>query len=242
MNTTVYVRYELLRTLRNTKFFIFSLAFPLVLFLLVAGPNRHEQLGGISFPVYYMSGMAAWGTMTAVIAGGGRIAQEKSIGWHRQLRLTPLSTFTYMATKVAAGYMMALTSMVILYAAGMSIGVRMSVAHWAIMTSLILLGLVPFAALGILLGHLLTVDSMGPAMGGITSLLALVGGAWGPVADAGWLHGLAQALPSYWLVQAAKPAIDGGSWPVRGWLVMGAWALVLAALAARVYRRDTERI
>ena len=40
----VYVRYELLRTFRNTRFFILSLVFPVVLFLLVAGPNRHEQL------------------------------------------------------------------------------------------------------------------------------------------------------------------------------------------------------
>ena len=38
------LRYELLRTFRNRRFLLFSLAFPLVLFFLVAGPNRHQKL------------------------------------------------------------------------------------------------------------------------------------------------------------------------------------------------------
>lgn len=242
MTATTYARYELLRTLRNTRFFLFSLGFPLILFLLVAGPNRHAQLGGIPFPVYYMSGMAAWGTMAAVIAGGARIAAERSIGWNRQLRLTPLSTTGYIGTKVVTGYTVALATIVLLYSAGVSVGVRMPLARWAVMTLLILVGLVPFAAMGIALGHVLTIESMGPAMGGITSLLALLGGAWGPVGDTGVVHSLVQLLPSYWLVQAARSAIDGGVWPAKGWLVMTAWTVGLTVLATRAFRRDTARV
>jgi len=41
MSTSVtYLRYELLRTVRNTRFFIFSLVFPLILFYVVAGANK----------------------------------------------------------------------------------------------------------------------------------------------------------------------------------------------------------
>ncbi len=40
---STYVRFELLRTFRNGRFFIFSLAFPLVLYSVIAGPNRHDQ-------------------------------------------------------------------------------------------------------------------------------------------------------------------------------------------------------
>jgi len=35
-----YLRYEVLRTWRNRRFLLFSLAFPLVLFLAVAGPHK----------------------------------------------------------------------------------------------------------------------------------------------------------------------------------------------------------
>jgi ABC-2 type transport system permease protein len=45
------------------------------------------------------------------------------------------------------------------------------------MLGLLLVGLIPFAVLGILLGHLVSVDSLGPVIGGGTSLLALLGGA-----------------------------------------------------------------
>ena len=152
-----------------------TLAFPLLLFLIVAGPNRHEELDGIGFPLYYMVGMASWGTMAAVIAGGARIAAERQIGWNRQLRVTPLTTRSYLLTKVLTGYLMGLLSIVLLYAAGIAMGVHLSLAHWAEMTLMLLIGLVPFAALGILLGHLLTTDSMGPAMGGLTSLFGLIG-------------------------------------------------------------------
>jgi ABC-2 type transport system permease protein len=245
MSATTYVRFEVLRTFRNTRFFLFSLVFPLVLYYLVAGANRDVQNfagTGLSFPVYYMIGMVSWGAMAAVIAGGARIAAERSVGWNRQLRVTPLKVRTYLSSKVLSGYAMALVSIGLLYGAGLTLGVRMAWAEWARMTALILIGLVPFAVLGIVLGHVLTADSMGPAMGGITALFALLGGAWGPiVGSSGVLNDVVQLIPSYWLVQAADSALSGGGWPLRGWIVMAVWTAVLARLAALAYRRDTAR-
>jgi ABC-2 type transport system permease protein len=245
MSAMTYVRFEVLRTFRNTRFFLFSLVFPLVLYYLVAGANRDVQNfagTGLSFPVYYMIGMVSWGAMAAVIAGGARIAAERSVGWNRQLRVTPLKVRIYLSSKVLSGYAMALVSIGLLYGAGLTLGVRMAWADWARMTALILIGLVPFAVLGIVLGHVLTADSMGPAMGGITALFALLGGAWGPiVGSSGVLHDVVQLIPSYWRVQAADSALSGAGWPLRGWIVIAVWTAVLARLAALAYRRDTAR-
>jgi ABC-2 type transport system permease protein len=237
-----YTRFELLRTFRNTRFFIFSLVFPLILFLIVGGSNKHETLQGIPFPVYYLAGMVSWGTMSAVVAGGARIAAERSVGWNRQLRLSPLSPRTYFRAKVLTGYVMALASIAVLYVAALSIGVRMPADHWLKMTGLVLVGLIPFAALGVWLGHTLSIDSMGPAMGGIISLFALLGGAWGPLASHGVMHRLIELLPSYWLVQAGHAAFTGQSWTTLGWIVIAVWAVAFAALAARAYRHDTKRV
>jgi ABC-2 type transport system permease protein len=237
----MYVRYEVLRTLRNWRFLLFSLGFPLVLFLIVAGSNRHVTLDGVPLPLYYMTGMAAWGTMMAVISTGGRISAERQVGWTRQIRITPLPTGAYFRAKVLCGYLLALVSMVVLYLAGTAMGVRMSAGDWVTMTALILIGLVPFVVLGILIGHLVTPDSVGPAIGGVTSLLALLGGAWGPLAGKGVLLDIAKLLPSYWLVQAGKTAVGGQGWPVEAWIVVAVWTAVLARLAVRVYRRDTAR-
>jgi ABC-2 type transport system permease protein len=237
----IYLKYELLRALRNTRFFMFSLGFPLVLFLVIAGPNRHATLGGIPLPLYFLSGMITWGTMSAVVSSGARIATERSAGWNRQLRLTPLTARTYLRAKVLGGYVVAAMSIVLLYAAGIALGVRLPADRWLGMTGLILIGLVPFAALGIWLGHVLSPEAIGPAMGGISALFALLGGAWGPLAAGGFMLHVAQALPSYWLVQAGHVAATGTGWGTRGWVVIATWALLFAALATRAFRRDTRR-
>ena len=245
MSSLVYTRYELLRTLRNRRFFLLSLGFPLILYFVIVSPNRHVQNfdgSGISFALYYMVGLASFGTMSAMLSSGARIAGERAVGWNRQLRISPLSTRSYFRAKVVTGYMMALISLLALYLAGISLGVRLGASEWLEMTGLILVGLIPFAALGIMIGHLLTPDSIGPAMGGGISLLALLGGTWFPITGDGFLHDIAQLIPSYWLVQASHVAIGGHAWPAKGWIVMIAWTVVLSVLAGRAYRRDTGRV
>jgi ABC-2 type transport system permease protein len=244
MSSLAYTRYELLRALRNKRFFLFSLGFPLLLYVITAGPNKDEtnlQGTGLSAPLYFMVSMASWGTMTAMLGTGARIAGEREVGWNRQLRISPLTAFSYLRAKVAISYLMAGLSLVLLYSAGVVLGVRLPATEWLAMTGLILVGLVPFAAAGILLGHKLNTDTIGPALGGGTAILALVSGTWFPVDKSGFLHDLAVDLPSYWLVQANRVALGGDGWPLRGWVVVAVWSAVLTVLAARAYRADTGR-
>ena len=242
MTHSKYLRYELLRTIRNRRFLIFSLGFPLILFLLMAGANRHGRLDGIAFPLYYMTGMAAWGAMAAVVASGARIAADRQAGWIRQIRITPLPARSYIRSKIASGYLMAGMTIVVLYAAGIAMGVTLSAGQWLTMTGLLLAGLVPFTVIGIMLGHLLTADSVGPALGGITAVVALLGGAWGPLVTGGVLVDIVKSIPSYWLVQAGKTAAGGSGWPAQGWIVVAVWTVIFGALAAMAYRRDTARV
>jgi ABC-2 type transport system permease protein len=241
---TVYLRYEVLRMLRSRRFVILALGFPLVLYFAIAGPNRHVsdlQGSGLSAPLYFMVGLAAFGTMNAMMSSGARIAAERAVGWNRQLRVTPLTAREYFRAKVAAGYLMCALTLALLYVAGASLGVSIGAAAWGRMTLLILIALIPFAAIGILIGHLLTPDSVGPTLGGATALFSFLGGAWFPITD-GALHTLAELLPSYWLVQAAHVGAGGHGWPLRGWVVVAAWTVAIAALARRAYRHDTQRV
>jgi ABC-2 type transport system permease protein len=196
---------------------------------------------GIPAPLYYMVGLAAFGTMAAILSSGTRIAGERAVGWNRQLRLTPLRTRDYFRAKVVTAYLMAGLTIALLYLSGTLLGVRLSAGEWLHMTELLLVGLIPLAALGILFGHLLTVDSIGPAVGGLTAILAFVSGTWFPLGN-GTLNTIAQCLPSYWLVQASHVALGAGGWPAKGWIVVGAWSVGLSLLAARAYRRDTRRV
>lgn len=242
MNFT-YLRYELLRTIRNRRFFVFSLGFPLVFFYLIAGANKNAQLGGIPFATYYLAGMASFGTMMAMVSNGGRIAGERSVGWNRQLRLTPMSPRAYFRAKVASSYMMALITLVLLFVAGATLGVHLTAPHILEMLGLVIVGLIPFAALGIFIGHKFTPDSIGPVLGGGVSILAFIGGAWGPVGGThGFMHNLSQVTPTYWLVQAGHTLVGEQAWSGTGWVVIAVWSIVLTALAARAYRNDTKRV
>jgi ABC-2 type transport system permease protein len=245
MSATAYTRFELLRTFRNRRFLMFSLGFPIVLYAILAVPNRDNQNfneTGIPFALYYMVSLASFGTMMAMVSSGVRIAGERTTGWTRQLRITPLTTGAYFRAKIITAYAMAGTSIALLFGFGLAVGVSLPVGEWAQMVGLMLVGLAPFAALGILLGHLMNVDSMGPATGGIVSLLALVSGTWFPVAEHGFMHVLAVGLPSYWLVQAGHVSVGGQGWSNTGWIVVAVWTVVLARLAQYAFRRDTNKV
>ncbi len=245
MNALPYTRYELLRTLRNRRFFFLSLGFPLVLYFLIAGSTRNvHSIGGtgIPAPLYFMVGMISFGTMSGMLSAGARIAAERAVGWNRQLRISPLSTRAYLRAKILTAYMMALLTILVLYVAGIALGVDLAVGDWLKMTMLILISLIPFAALGIAIGHMLTPDSIGPAMGGGVGLFAFLGGTWFPIPSHGFLHDVGQLLPSYWLVQGAHVAVGGHPWGAEAWIVIAAWTAVFAALARRAYRRDTGRV
>lgn len=242
--STTYLRYELLRTFRNRRYFVLGIGFPLVLYFLIAGPNKNTtnlNHSGISAPLYFMVGLAAFGAMNAVIAAGARIAPERDAGWTRQLRLTPLTTREYFRAKIATAYLTAIVTIALLFLAGATLGVSLAASTWLKMSGLMLVGLIPFAALGILVGHLLRADAIGPAIGGSAALFAFLGGTWFPISGHGFLHDLAQAVPSYWLVQASRVSIGGHGWTATAWAVIASWTVVLTLLAARAYRRDTKR-
>jgi ABC-2 type transport system permease protein len=186
--------------------------------------------------------MASFGTMVAMTSVGARIAAERQAGWNRQLRLTPLTTRAYLRAKVLTGYLTALITIILLFIAGATLGVHLTPTNVLHMTELVLIGLIPFAALGIWIGHLFTPDSIGPFIGGGISLLALLGGAYTPIATHGALHVIAQATPTYWLVQAGHTLAGQPSWSVKGWITVAAWAVGLSLLAARAFRRDTARV
>jgi ABC-2 type transport system permease protein len=241
-----YIRYEFLRLLRNKRFFFFSLVFPLVLFIVFGLSNRNEtvELGSakLKFILFYMVGMAGYGAMMAAIAGGARIAAERSVGWNRQLRLTPLPVSTYFLAKVLSSYFMALISIAVLFIVGALFGVHVPAARWPEMVGLILVGLLPFVAVGVLMGHLLTVDSMGPALGGGAALFALLGGMWFPFAAGSTLQKIGEYIPSYWISQAARSGIGESAWTGKGWLVVGVWTVAATLAATRAYQRDTKRV
>jgi ABC-2 type transport system permease protein len=244
MTALTYARFELIRTFRERMMYVFAFAIPLILYFVIALPNKHIHNldgSGVSATLYYMVSLASFGTMMSMMSAGFKIAGERQVGWTRQLRITPLSTRSYFRAKVLTAYAMALTSLGLLYISGIATGVSMPFGTWVKMTVLIIIALLPFAALGITLGHLLTVDTIGPASGGTVSLFAIISGTWFPITH-GFLHDVGQFIPSYWLVQAGRLAEHGKGWSGLGWAVVLGWFAVLVVLGSWARQRDTNKV
>src|SRR5207248_6295247 len=124
------------------------LGFPLILYFIIAAPNRNTHNfggSGVSAPLYYMVGLASFGTMMAMVSAGARIAGEREAGWTRQLRITPLTPRAYLRAKVLTSYMMAALSLIALYISGAALGVSLPAGKWLELTGLIVIALLPFA-------------------------------------------------------------------------------------------------
>ncbi len=241
MSGSTHLRYEILRTLRNPILYTITLGLPLVLFYGVASGQRHVTHDGTSFPLYFMTAMAVYGAMFAVTAPGARIARDRATGWTRQMMITPLQARTEVTSKVLTMYLMALLSLVLLFLAGASLGVRLGATQWLKLTGLLLIGVAPLAVLALILGYLLPVDALTPAVGGVVILLALFGGVYGfQLASSGPLFEVMKGLPSYWLVLAGDATVNRGNWPAQAWITIAIWVVVLVPVAVVAFRRSAR--
>src|ERR1700745_3382130 len=109
---------EITRLMHNKRYFIFTVGFPVVLYLLV-GRQVSAQAYGIAFGAYYMVAMATFGAFSGALNGNAqRISQEKKDGWIRQLRLTPLPANAYVVTKILVSLATTIPAIVIVLLLG----------------------------------------------------------------------------------------------------------------------------
>ena len=103
-----FLAFELRRVLRSPGVLVWTLAFPVVFYLVNFANKTNnpgaERWAGTTWAVYFMVSMCAWAAIAAASnAGGARLAAERASGWTRHLRLTPLPSWAYVAGKVLTG-------------------------------------------------------------------------------------------------------------------------------------------
>ncbi|MGI5428412.1 ABC transporter permease [Streptomyces sp. CA-179760] len=239
------IKLELTRALRNRKFLFFSVIYPSVLFLIIAGnaDSTTKVPGtGLTLPTYMMVSMASFGALTAVLMGNSeRIAKEREGGWVRQLRLTTLPGRGYVLAKTASAAVVSLPSIVIVFVIAAAVkDVRLDAWQWLALTGAIWAGSLVFAALGVAIGYLATGDAVRP----ITMItyfgLSMLGGLWMPTTTfPDWLQDIAKWLPTH-AYAALGQAIEQSRAPhVQDLVVLVVSFALFAGGAAWLYRKDT---
>ncbi|MFE0702903.1 ABC transporter permease [Streptomyces sp. NPDC058872] len=237
--TTEYVRLEVRRTLRDTGFALTSVGIPVMMYLLFT--NLGGQDGG-AWKATAMVGMAAYGALGAALSVGTGVAEDKSSGWLRQLRITPMTPRQVVTGRALTGSVVVLPAIVaVLLAGGLLNGVRLAVWQWAAVAGVLWLGSLPFALLGIGNGYRLTAQTTGVVNVACNLGLAVLGGLWFPVElFPGWLRSLSSYTPTNRFAELGV-SVSGGHAPgAAALLVLAAWAALFGGYAAISYRRSAR--
>jgi ABC-2 type transport system permease protein len=239
-----FARLEFRRALRNRRYLILGMGIPVVFYLLNSGAlqeNRTAQsIDGTPWPAYFMVSMASYGAIVAGLLSAQVIATERSQGWVRLLRVTPLPPAAYVVTKLLTSLVITLPAVLLVVVAGTLFGgVAVPPLSLVEVALVLVLGSIPFAALGVLMGYVFDANAaQGAAM--ITNLsLAVLGGLWAPAsALPAALRTIGDVLPSSHLANLGRAAVSGRTPDVTDVAVLVAYVLVIGGLVVWRFRSD----
>ncbi|MEV5610381.1 ABC transporter permease [Streptomyces sp. NPDC052225] len=235
-----YLRLEVKRTLRDGRFVLGTVAMPVMMYLLFTNIGSTEG----SWQTASMVGMAAYGALGAALNTAGGVAEDRAIGWLRQLRITPMTPRQGVIGRALTGAVTVLPAILAVMLAGALVnGVRMDAWKWPVIAVLLWLGSLPFTMLGLGNGYRLTSQ----ALGGMNMLcylgLAVLGGLWFPVAlFPEWLRHVSAFTPTNRFAQLGTAVADGHAPSLAAVAVLTCWLLAFGSYAVVSYRRAARTI
>ncbi|MGD6745783.1 ABC transporter permease [Streptomyces sp. BH106] len=235
-----YLRLEIRRTLRDGRFVVGTIAMPVMMYLLFT--NIGDNAG--SWRTASMIGMAAYGALGAAMNTAGGVAEDRAVGWLRQLRVTPMAPREVVIGRALTGAVTVLPAIAAVLLSGALVnGVRLDAWKWPAIAVLLWLGSLPFTMLGLGNGYRMTSQ----AMGGVNMLcylgLAVLGGLWFPVTlFPDWLQKVSSFTPTNRFAQLGTAVADGHAPTLAALAVLIAWLLAFGSYAVVSYRRAARTI
>jgi ABC-2 type transport system permease protein len=203
--------YEFLRLLRTPSFALPSLTFPPLFYLLFA-----VLLGKSAGPEAARSLLAAYGVFGVMGAGmfafGVTVSLERDQGFLDYKRALPMPPGAYLFAKIAMAALFATLIAITLAVLGASVaGVRMAPAQWPLLVLVHILGVVPFAAIGLCIGTVVGGQGAPAVVNLIYLPMAFLSGLLLPLRVLPeWLQQLAPLWPSYHHLRIAQAAAGTG--------------------------------
>ena len=242
-----YAVLDLKRQLRDRLGMFFIVALPAFLFL-VFGLGDEEPYGSANVAMYVMVSMAAYGAVTATTSVAAAAAVEQTMGWGRQVGLTPLRPLEFVAIKAGVAMTVALVPIALIFGIGAATGSRGSAADWALTAAVSWLGSVMFALYGLAMSLLFKGPNAGSVATGVIVILSFLGNLFTPMS--GVVLDIGRLTPLYGYAGLARYPITEGWLPMDAghdpvWMLVAnvtAWIVIFAALATWGLRRRRARV
>lgn len=238
---------EFLKLWRVPAFTLTSLFLPVIFYAFIGvGQSSQKIFPHVTFGTYFLASMAVYSVANVMIFSFGiSVATERGMKMDLLIRATPMPPLIYLLSKCITAIVFAALTLAVLfpfaYIAG---GVRLDTAVWLTLASRVLLGSIPFIALGFAIGYL----------SGPNSAVAVINLIYLPTAFASGLFFPKQLLPDF--IQHITPYLplhffgqlgwDAIGAPTDGtvttdWLYLAVYGVVFFLIALWAYRREESR-
>lgn len=243
---------ELKEFFRDKQAWVFTFAFPVLLFVLFSTVFEDTLNGGVSAAQYFLPVMMAFGVMsTCFLNLGIGIAVERDDGTLKRLHGTPMPPVAYFVGKflfiiVTGAAEIALQLLIAVTA--FDVDLPSASARWGTFVWVLLLGAACFALLGIAVSSLAWSGRNAGAVINLPFLvLQFVSGVFIPLQQLpGWLRDVSSVFPVRWFAQGLLWVFTGESGAgspqhLTTAAVLGAWTVAGLALCLATFRWSGRR-
>jgi len=201
---------DLKMSCRQPSFVLPTLLFPL-LFYVFFGIFFSNLGGGSQSSTYLMVSYGVFGIMSPALFGfGASVASERDQGWLALKQISPMPALQYILAKLLNSLIFSTVIVILLFTiAALFGGVVLTTSQWLGLAALLLLGSLPFCAIGLTVGFWVKSNSAVAILNLIFLPSAFLSGLAIPVfLFPSWLQQVANALPPYHLSQLGLKIID----------------------------------
>jgi ABC-2 type transport system permease protein len=232
-------RSEFLRVLRTPGSAVPLILFPLMFYAFFGVMLAHGKEGPLQ-SLYALGGLSSFGVITPGLFGfGAGFAMDRGLGWLQVKRASPMPPAAYLLAKLGMSSLFSLLITLSLFAMAAGLAhVRMEPAQWSLLAITLVLGNIPFCALGLAVGAWVKPQSAPAVVNLIYLPMSFMSGLWMPLQFLPvFMQKLALFLPAYHLGRLAYSII--GLYPDAALphvLALLGFTVGFLLIAARGYR------
>jgi len=203
-------KFEFQRVLRTPSFAVPTLLFPPMFYLLF---GLILNRGSVDAAHYLFATYSVFGVMAPGLFGFGvGVSIERERGWLALKRVAPMPPGAYLLAKMAMAVLFALIIYVVLAAMAHFLGgVQLAGWQWLLLGAIAVFGVLPFCALGLLIGSRVNAAAAPAIVNFIYLPMAFLSGLWMPLKLLpAFFAQIAPCWPPYHLSQLALATIGHG--------------------------------
>lgn len=230
---------------RNPAISVVGMALPLILFSLFAAPAATRPYSpGVSLGAYSLASFGAYGVgLTMVFLFGASVAIDRGQKNDLLMLATPLPPLLDILARTLVALAFAMASLLALLVLAVVSGVHLDPWRAALTGGVLLLGGLPFLALGLAIAYLMAPNAATATGNLLYMVLCFASGIFVPLSQLpGLVREVAPYLPTFHYAQLALGAVGAPSEAPAtsvAWLL--GYGVVLYGIALWAYRREALR-